>query len=262
MKYRIEMVILFLTVTNTLVWGLLFIYGTNNINIFSIIALIASVIISFLVYDKNEDKKHKPDEPTPKNPIHSILSYTDTRLTKIRHKYLILSILFSNVLFAILNSYLIMNKINIRSDENAESIISIVKALNVTSIIITQFGGFCIQGILIYLLAVIFGSDKNLNSYLKIVGFSYVGFLILTISSIIVNTIFIQNDIPLSDFKDTFEKSILYGWLGKSGEYLVLILISLGIYNSDKFSFPKSIMLATVPTILLLALKLFFTQLI
>jgi len=262
MKYRIEMVILFLALTNSTIWSLLFIYGNTNINIFSIIALITSVTISFFVYDKYEDKKHKINVPPPKNLISSILSYTDMSLSKIRHKYLILAILVSNVLFAILNSYLIMNKINTTSDENVESVIRIVKALNVTSIIITQFGGFCIQGILVYMLAVIFGSEKNLNSYLKIVGVSYVGFLILTISSIVVNTFFVQNNIPLLDFKATFEKSLLHGWLGKSGEYLVLILISLGIYNSDKFSFPKSIMLATIPTILLLALKLFFTQLI
>lgn len=108
------------------------------------------------------------------------------------------------------------------------------------------------------MLAVIFGTKKQLNSYLKIVGFAYIGFLILTIFSMLVNVYFVPNNIPLEDFKRTFDQSFVHGWMGKSGEYIVLSLISLGIYNTDDFSFPQSIVVSVLPTVLLLVMKLLF----
>lgn len=261
MKYKISISLLFFLIYNSIMWMLLFIFGNNNINIFSIVSLIFVLLMLFVVDDKN-DYIIQNKNNNPHKIIHLILSYSDRYLNETKYKYYILAILVLNVLLAVANSYIIMNKIKTDGDINIENIIRIVKALNVTSIIITQFGGFCIQAILIYMLAVIFGSEKPLNAYLKIVGFSYIGFVVLTIISITINYFFVVNYKSLTDFNITYEKSIFYNWLGKSGESLVLILISLGIYNSDKFSLPKSFVIATLPTILLLLLKTIFSNLL
>ena len=199
-----EILSLYLVLTNVIIWVLLYVYGNENINLFSILALLIAAIIPYFVIQKQEEIKHKLVEPKKKTLLQSLAYYTDHDLGKKNNRYLIILILVLNVALAILNSYIVMDKIYADNNQNIESVLKIVKVLNITSIIITQFGGFCIQGILIFMLAVVCGSDKSLNSYLKIVGFSYIGFLLLTICSIFINIEFVPANIPLSEFQNNF----------------------------------------------------------
>ncbi|MEW5842839.1 MAG: hypothetical protein AB1775_06220 [Bacteroidota bacterium] len=262
MKYRLESFFIFIISSGCILFLLLYIFGNENIHVYSAIAQLISLLLCYLVYDPEVDSLNKNALNETKQ--FSIKHYFDTDINLLNKKqitYFIIAVLLFNVIFAVWNLYIITSKIPLTND-NSESIIAMFKALSITTIIITQFGGFAIQSIIIFMLSIIMGSNNHLNTYLKIVGFSYIGFVLLTLILICINTFLIPNQISLSDFNTTFEKSLLHGWLAKSGEYLVLFLISLGIYNSDKFSFPKSIFITIFPSILLTSFQLFFSQLL
>lgn len=130
MRYRVEVVALFWALTIPPIAVLLYVFGNQYINYFSVVVLSATMIVPFYAYSKDVDVREK------------IKSFEDNRLfffngnsfNSKNGKILIIAILLSNVVFAILNSYLVMGKIKNQNDIGVENVIGKYNFNNYNSI--------------------------------------------------------------------------------------------------------------------------------
>lgn len=175
-----------------------------------------------------------------------------------RCKKIVFSILFFTLFFGFLNAWLIIYE---RANIN-ESQKNILATMLISTLGITQFGGWFFQTVLIFMLSTVMGAKKRFNTYLKIMGISYFGFLVLSIFTLILNYFSIPKNVSLNDFNLLMKDSPIYLVAGKSGEFLVLATAAAGISNYEKFSPMKSLLICCVPSMLLLLFKSLFGVLI
>lgn len=171
---------------------------------------------------------------------------------------IVFSILFLTLFFGFLNAWLIIYE---RANIN-ESQKNILATMLVSTLGITQFWGWFFQTVLIFMLSTIMGAKKRFSIYLKIMGISYFGFLVLSIFTLVLNYFFFPENVSLNDFNLLIRDSPIYLIAGKSGEFLVLAMAAAGISNYEKFSPMKSLLICCVPSMLLLLFKSLFGVLI
>jgi len=171
-----------------------------------------------------------------------------------------LVIVFLNVLIGVCGLLLIDQKLDYSqlNEKTGFDFGQIIATTGFLNILIAQLGGFFFQSILIYMLAFILNGNHDFNFYIKLVGISYIGFLIASTVTVIINVFYIPNDLIATDLNVLIEESITHRILSKIGEFFVLAIISFGIFFHEKFSVIKSLIIAILPSFLLLM----FNQLI
>ena len=115
------------------------------------------------------------------------------------------------------------------------------------------------QSILIFILAELLGTEKKYNLYLKIIGFAYIGFFLSSTIGFSYNVIILKQNITIEELKFIVNDSPIHIILGKLGEYITLAIASFLIYINDKFSEEKSLIIVTLPSILILSVYQFFS---
>jgi hypothetical protein len=122
--------------------------------------------------------------------------------------------------------------------------------LSFTFIPFAQMGGWLYQSLMVYFIAVILGTEISFKRYATFVGISYIGFLLSTLMSLVLNTMVI-------DFSIIEENVLLRYTVGKFGEALTLILLAFFIYyNERKFSLIKSCFIACFPTAIIILFQI------
>ena len=122
--------------------------------------------------------------------------------------------------------------------------------LSFTFIPFAQIGGWLYQGLMVYFVAVILGTEISFKKYLSFVGISYIGFFISMMISLILNILIV-------DFSLMEENLMLRYTIGKFGEAFMLILLVFFIYyNEERFSLVKSCLTACIPTVIVILFQI------
>jgi len=123
-------------------------------------------------------------------------------------------------------------------------------------IIVAQIGGWILQSFLISLISVFYGSRNGPKIFFNLVGFSYVGFLLITMVSMLVNSWVLPNEMSPIELNAAIVGSYLRVILGKVGEFIVLSIIVYGILLIENITVKKALVIAVAPSILLLMVTL------
>lgn len=137
---------------------------------------------------------------------------------------------------------------------------TIFRYIPIATVVIAQIGGWFFQAVLIFILAELLGAKKPFSLYLKILGVSYIGFLISSTIGFLYNVTTIKEGINISELQ-----SIVYGGmehiiLGKYGEYLTLSIAAYLIYLSDDLSEKKSLAISVTPSVIVLTVYQIFVK--
>ena len=152
------------------------------------------------------------------------------------------------VVISVVNLYIYQDHILISLEDLL--VRRIYQLLSYTFIPFAQVGGWLYQSLMVYFLAVVFGTKSSFRKYVTIVGISYAGFLLSTFLSLILNVLII-------DFSVLEENELLRFAIGKFGEALMLILLAFFIYyNEEKFSLVKSCFIACFPTVIIILIQI------
>jgi len=223
---------------------LLYVFGYNNFHILSIISLTFSLSLICIVsyFDKKNIQKNQKK-------YFLKLSY------KLLSNHIIVSIIVINAIINVVNIIYISNIISFDAEEQK----SMFQILPVITVLIAQIGGWFFQSILIFILAELLGTEKKYNLYLKIIGFAYIGFFLSSTIGFSYNVIILKQNITIEELKFIVNDSPIHIILGKLGEYITLAIASFLIYINDKFSEEKSLIIVTLPSILILSVYQFFS---
>jgi hypothetical protein len=157
-------------------------------------------------------------------------------------------IVIMTVVVSLVNLYVYQDQIMVSLEDLLVQ--KIYRLLSYTFIPFAQAGGWLYQSLLVYFLAVVFGTSIGFKKYLTFVGLAYAGFLISTLFSLIIN-------ILVFDFAVMEQNIILRYTIGKFGEAFTLILLAFFIYsNEKKFSLMKSCIIACSPTVLIILIQI------
>jgi len=152
------------------------------------------------------------------------------------------------VVISVINLYVYQDQIMITQDNKLVN--RMYKLLNYTFIPFAQIGGWMYQSLMVYFIAVIFGSRIRFKKYLTFVGIAYIGFLVSTFLSLIMNML-------IYDYSIIGQNILLRYTIGKFGEAFTLILLSFFIYyNEENFSLIKSCLIACLPTLVIILLQI------
>ncbi|GJQ06640.1 hypothetical protein CAPN010_07980 [Capnocytophaga cynodegmi] len=234
--------IFFFVLSCVFLFAFLSLFGTENFHSISLISLVSSIlIINFLGEKSIETDKFN----IIKNNYHRILNGK-----------IVLLIIIANALINIINVIYISDMVTFELETQK----TIFRYVPIATVVIAQIGGWFLQAVLIFILAELLGASKPFSYYLKILGFSYIGFLISSIIGFIYNLSVIERGISVSKLQ-----SIVYGRmehiiLGKYGEYLTLSIAAYLIYLSDNLSEKKSLTISIIPSIVVLTVYQFFTK--
>lgn len=235
--------------------AIIMIDGSSSMNLYSISVQALGIIFTGLLF-RDLIIKHSPvynEILVKKYSVFYLLNHVDKK----SGKNLVVFILGTILMMGFLNAWLIIYyKTNI--DENQKSLLSIIFF---STLGITQFGGWFFQTVLIYMLAVVFGAKKTFGFYLRVVGISYIGFMLLSIVTLILNYFYIPDHVSLQEFNELIKINPVYVIVGKGGEFLALSMIGAGIANYEEFTPLKSLLIGCVPSFLLLLFSELFKSL-
>jgi len=162
-------------------------------------------------------------------------------------KYVIY-IVSMTVLISMFNLYVYQDHILMPLED--QLVRRIYQLLSYAFIPFAQIGGWLYQSLMVFFIAIIFGTEISFKKYLAFVGISYTGFLISTLISLLLNVLII-------DFSLIEENVLLRYTVGKFGEAFTLILLTFFIYyNEKKFSLFKSCCVACIPTVIIILIQL------
>jgi len=162
-------------------------------------------------------------------------------------QYALYIVLFT-VVISVVNLYVYQDHILV-SFENL-LVKRIYRLLSYTFIPFVQVGGWLYQSLMIYFIAVVFGTKTVFRNYLIFAGIAYLGFLISTLLSLILN-------ILIFDLSLVEEDELLRYTIGKFGEAFTLILMAFFIYyNEEKFNLFKSCCIACLPTVIIILIQI------
>lgn len=250
--------------------------GSENFQIAAIISELLTLIAGLLLFNnKNSryDMIDQPDESDMEQPSFfdslagllfiplKTITGLDVRVQQF--SLLIATIVVGNAILGIFNLQHILSFVNF-SEVNQETSVNIGNISLVTgslSIIISQIGGWFLQVILVYLLAVLLDTKNNFSFYAKIVGFAYVGFFLSSLVLLIYNLFSFSEMLPMEAFYETMQNSNLRIIIGKAGEFWTLCLIAYFIVAKDQVKPTNALVIAFVPNILLMSSFLFFKYL-
>lgn len=126
----------------------------------------------------------------------------------------------------------------------------IYRLINYKFIPLTQIGGWLYQSLMVYFVAVVFGSRLGIRKYLVFAGKAYLGYLISTLLSLALN-------ILIFDLTVLEENVLLRYTIGKFGEAFTLILLAFFIYyNEERFGLIKSCFIACLPTVIIILIQI------
>lgn len=253
--------IYFLISSALFIFVLVYFSGNEYLNIYSICSQLFSICLIGAFFDTNPSipQNYNIDLNVvlnqQKNTINPYLVVERIETKKIKNTIII--ILIFTLILGIINAYIIVNRLNI--DDNTNHFLQL---MSFTSLGITQFGGWFFQSVLIYTLSNILGARLIFNSYLKIVGIAYIGFLILSLFTLVFNFLYLPNNISTEHFNDLIENSLVYSISGKVAEFFVLSIIAYGISVNENFKSTKSLFICFFPSFLLLTFKYIFDLII
>jgi len=162
-------------------------------------------------------------------------------------KYAVYIVLMT-VIIGMVNLYVYQDHILISLEDPL--VRRLYQLLSFSYIPFSQIGGWLYQSLMVFFIAVIFGTKVSFKKYLNFVGISYVGFLISTFLSLVLNILIV--DVSL------IEENILIRYtVGKFGEALMLILLVFFIYyNEEQFGLIKSCLIACLPTVIIILFQI------
>jgi hypothetical protein len=223
--------------------------GNEYLNFFSICSQLFSICVIGAFYDTKTPKLYNKNLSL--NSINPYLIVKHINLKNI-NIYVILILVFT-IVFGLVNTYVIVNRLEIDQNTN-----NFLKIISYTSLGITQFGGWFFQSVLIYTLSNIIGSKLLFNTYLKIVGIAYIGFLLLSVFTLLYNLISLPQNISIENFNELVKNSLVYSISGKVSEFFVLSIIACGISANEHFKPTTSLFICFLPSCLLLTFKYIF----
>ena len=230
-------------------------FGLPQLNNVSIGAITLSLVTIILIF-QGEQSKEATLSPAPL-PFYGIVFHPINTVKHLQVNNLsgmAIGVLIANFVLGIIGLLLVTNKISA-----TDRIITSLNSIGILSLLITQVGGWFFQACLIYMLAYLLGAKATFEKYLVLVGLGYVGFLLLTLSTIIINYFYLPAEVSPDEFNELLSHSMLHGMIGKAGEYWTLAIIAAGIfYIEDNFSIRKSLLASVLPSLLLLSLKILF----
>lgn len=162
-----------------------------------------------------------------------------------------------NGLLGFLGLYLLYQKVDFKESPELKNVLIISGGFG---ILVAQIGGWILQSFLINLLSVFFGSRNGPKIYFNIVGISYVGFLFITVASIIFNLYFLPDKIYASELNEIIFNSYWHVISGKVGEFIVLSFILYYILHIERVSVLKASIISVAPSVLLLFFNLLFQK--
>ena len=173
-----------------------------------------------------------------------------TRFFSITSKsfYNAIYIVMMTVVVSVINLYIYQDHIMVSPE--SQLIKRIYQLLSFTFIPFAQIGGWLCQSLMVYFIAVVLGTRIRFKRYLTFVGMSYMGFLISTLLSLVLNILII-------DFSLIEENVLIRYTVGKFGEAFTLILLAFFIYyNEERFSLLKSCFVACLPTAIIILIQI------
>jgi hypothetical protein len=130
----------------------------------------------------------------------------------------------------------------------------------VLNVLTVQVGGWPLQAFLVFCLVTLLNGHGSLKYYLQVVGLSYVGFLLLTLTLAVLDPLYFPATVELSAVDEIVGS--LHAIMGKTAEYWVLTLVAYAIFVRERFSAFKSVAISMAPSFLLLAMKLLYDRLL
>lgn len=217
-------------------------FGTEDFHLFSVVSLMLSILmINFL-----GEKSIEADKISIiKNNYHRILN-----------EKIVLLIITANALINIINIVYISDMVIFELETQK----TIFRYVPIATVVIAQIGGWFLQAVLIFILAELLGASKPFSYYLKILGFSYIGFLISSMLGFFYNVFVIEKGINISELQSIVYGGMVHILLGKYGEYLTLSITAYLIYLSDNLSEKKSLTISIIPSVVVLTVYQFFTK--
>lgn len=248
--------LLFLVYTASLYSCLVYI-GLINIHLSSLIAQIVALLLVQLSYLNSYVSLEQSKGEIELNILNPISAVKNVNLINFKYPF---AIVFLNVIVGVAGLFLIDQKLDYSQlkEKTGFDFGQIITTIGFLNILIAQLGGFFFQSVLIYMLAYILNCKYEFNFYLKLVGISYMGFLIASAVTVLINVFYIPSGLIATDLKILIEESLAHRILSKIGEFVVLALISFGIFYHERFSILKSPLVALLPSFLLLMFNQLF----
>lgn len=185
----------------------------------------------------------------PLFPVEILQRYKTRFFTQLPNQFkYVVYIVSMTVLISMINLYVYQDHILVSLEDPL--VRRIYQVLSFTFIPFAQIGGWLYQSLMVFFIAIIFGTKISFKKYLAFVGISYTGFLISTLISLVLNVLII-------DFSILEENELLRYTIGKFGEAFTLILLAFFIYyNEERFSLFKSCCVACIPTVIIILIQL------
>lgn len=161
-------------------------------------------------------------------------------------------ILMGIVCVNIVSLYIVTNSISFDSGNLPASIKDFFVYFGSSSIVAFQLGGFILQGFLLYFLLIIINTKLPFSNYLRILGISYIGFLLGALLILVYNIAISANFNSISSFKNFYSNSYYHIIVGKISEFWTLLMLSSFIYQNEKLDFGPSVFIAFFPNIFLM----------
>jgi hypothetical protein len=157
-------------------------------------------------------------------------------------------IVIMTVIISVINLYVYKDQILVSLEDLFVQ--RIYELLSYTFLPFAQLGGWLYQSLMVYFLAVVFGTTCRFRHYLSFVGMAYTGFLISTLLSLIMNL--------LSYDLSIIEQNVIMRYsIGKFGEAFSMILLAFFIYyNEEKFTLIRCCFIACFPTVVIIIFQI------
>lgn len=120
-----------------------------------------------------------------------------------------------------------------------------------TNVIVTQVGGWAFQSFLTFLMTTLLDGRGTPRFYFQLVGTAYLGYLGLTLFLGAYNAAVLPAEATVEQI-EAVGREHHFDVYSKSGEYLVLALVTGGIFLRERFGLFRSAICATTPSLLLL----------
>jgi hypothetical protein len=264
MKRKSERFILFFLILSLTYTFLILLFNGNYAHLISLIAQVIALGALHFLYVSSNEAQVKEDN--------SQLSFLQNLKKLIITPFILLKsikdrnyskevfiVVIGNAILGVMNILSVSSKIDFEiTTEQSASIKNIFIFTNTIGVALTQVGGWLFQSYLVYMLSVIVGGTGVFKDYLKLIGLAYIGFFILSIVLLVFNYWYLPDNLSSAQFTLVMKESLIHKILGKIGEFWTLTLISFGLFNLEKFSFSKCVMVSFVPSFLLLVLNEFF----
>lgn len=247
--------------------------GIEKFQLVAIFSELITLIIGFVIFEnisQTDTTLHIEEE---KHSFGSLLSgflfiplqiIKEVNLREHGFQLVVATIVIGNALLGIINlqhvlSFVDFSETNREMNADLGSISFITGSL---SIIISQVGGWFLQIILVYLLAVILDTDNTFSFYVKIVGLAYVGFFLSSLILLGFNLFSFTESVNFKNFYDSMSSSNIRIIIGKIGEFWTLCLIAYFIIIQDGVKPKNALAISFLPNILLMSSFLLFEYLL